>query len=154
MTDIVIYYSRTNKTRKVAEIIAQEKNAEIIEVKDKKNRKGILQFLLGGLDSLRGSKTSIEYDVVELSEYDTVYIGTPVWASKPAPAINQFISENDFKNTNVVTFATMGGSGGKSTTDAMNSKIKAKGGNIIKSFALVSNNDNLEELTQSSLNEK
>ena len=147
MTDLVVYYSRTNKTKEVAETIAQEKNAKIVQINDKKDRSGPIKYMLGALDSLRGSKTSIEYENVNLKDYETVYIGTPVWASKPAPAVNQFISENDFKDVNVVCFATMMGSGGKSTTENMAKEIKSKGGNVIDSFDFSSKNTDLRKLT-------
>ena len=152
--DLIIYYTRTNNTKKVSEIIASEKGAKLLEVKDKKNRKGLLQFLIGGFDAIRGKKTKISYDTVDLSEYDTVYVGTPVWAAKPTPAILQFIEENDFNGINVITFATMGGSGGDSTIKVMNNAIKAKGGKILRSFALAINGKDIKELTLDAINDQ
>ncbi len=152
--DLVVYYSRTNNTKEVSKIIAEEKNAQILEVKDKKSRNGAVGFLMGGFDAIRGNKTSITYDKVNLAEYDNIYIGTPVWASKPTPAILQFIEDNDFTNKNVYTFATMGGSGGSSTIKIMNEKIKAKGGNIKRSFSLAMNNNDIRQLVLEALNDE
>lgn len=149
--DLIIYYSRTENTKKVSESIAKQKNAKLIEIKDKKSRSGVLGYAMGALDSVRGKKTDIIYEKVNLSEYDTIYIGTPVWASKPTPAILQFIDENDFNNTTVVTFATMMGSGGESTVKSMNDKIKAKGGLIKHSFSLALKGNDIEQLVSDAL---
>ena len=146
--DLVVYYTRTNNTKDVSEIIAREKNAQTLEIKDKKSRSGAVGFMKGGFDAIRGKKTSITYDKVNLDEFDIIYIGTPVWASKPTPAILKFIEENDFSGKNVVTFATMGGSGGDSTIKIMNERVQAKGGTIKHSFSLAMNN---KDITQSVL---
>lgn len=151
--DLIIYYSRTNNTKEVAELIAEEKNAELLEIKDKKSRSGPLGYVIGAIDSFRGKKTGINYEKNDLSKYDTVYIGTPVWASKPTPAIVQFIEENDFSGTNVVTFATFMGSGGEATITAMNNKIKDKGGKIKRSFAFRMTGNDKKQLVQEALND-
>ena len=151
--DLIIYYSRTNNTKEVAELIAEEKNAELLEIKDKKSRSGPLGYVIGAIDSFRGKKTGINYEKNDLSKYDTVYIGTPVWASKPTPAIIQFIEENDFSGTNVVTFATFMGSGGESTITAMNNRIKDKGGKIKRSFAFRMTGNDKKQLVQEALND-
>lgn len=152
--DLVVYYSRTNNTRKVSEIIAEQKDAQLLEVKDHKNRAGAVGFLMGGFDAIRGKSTNISYDKVNLDDFDTVYIGTPVWASKPSPAILEFIGENDFSGKAVVTFATMGGSGGDSTIKAMNEAVVNNGGTIKRSFSLVMKNNDLKELVLDALSDE
>ena len=49
MKKLVVYYSRTGNTKVVAEKIANQLNADISEIIDRKNRKGRLVFLTGGL---------------------------------------------------------------------------------------------------------
>ncbi|WP_455644748.1 flavodoxin family protein [Methanosphaera sp.] len=153
MTDLVIYYSRTNNTKLVADTIANEKDAKLIEVHDKKNRDGAVQYMLGALDAMRGKSTTIEYEAVDIASYDTVYIGTPVWASKPAPAITEFIKVNDFNGVNVILFATMGSSGGNQTIEIMGKTIEEKGGKVIRSFAIAAKNNDLKKLTIDALND-
>lgn len=152
--DLVIYYSRTNNTREVSQIISEKKNAEIVEIKDKTNRSGAFGFAKGALDSVRKKKTKIEYEKVNLADYDTVYIGTPVWASKPAPAVLEFIDENEFDNTDVITFATMMGSGGDSTIKIMNDLIESKGGHIKRSFSLVLKGEDTRQLVMNALSDE
>ncbi len=152
MTDLVVYYSRTNKTKMVAEIISKQLNARLIEVKDKTKRSGSIGYIRGAFDALRSKRTLVEYDIADLKEYDTVYIGTPVWASKPTPAILEYIKETDFSGVNVVTFATMMSSGDKDTLLKMNEAINEKGGSIVRSFSIKTKNTDIEELTIDALN--
>ena len=119
MTDLVVYYTRTNKTKMVAEKIAQMKYADMLEIIDKKDRSGALGYIGGAISAVRNSSTPIEYDVKDLSKYDIVYLGSPVWASKPAPAIREYIEQNDFSDVNVVTFVTMMASGEKPALEIM-----------------------------------
>ena len=141
-------------TRKVSEIIAEQKGADLLEVKDQKSRSGAMGFFMGGFDAIRGKSTSISYDTVDMADYDTVYIGTPVWASKPTPAILEFIRQNDFSNNDVVTFATLGGSGGESTVKAMNEAVSAKGGTVKRSFSFVMKGNDIEQLVLDALNDE
>lgn len=153
MTDLVVYYTRTNKTKMVAEKIAQMKNADMLEIIDKKDRSGALGYIGGVISAIRNSPTPIEYDVKDLSKYDIVYLGSPVWASKPAPAIREYIEQNDFSDVNVVTFVTMMSSGEKPALKIMNDMIQKQGGNVIKSFAIITKNTDIDELTQKAIEE-
>lgn len=153
MSDLVVYYTRTELTKKVSQVIAKQKDAKLLEVVDKQNRQGAFQFMKGALDAMRNKKTEIEYETINLDDYDTIYIGTPVWASKPTPAIIKFIEQNDFTNHDVVTFSTMTSNGGESTTNIMNESIKQKGGNIIKSFSIITKNTDIEQLTNDAMND-
>lgn len=154
MTDLVIYYTRTNKTKTIAEEIAKEKDAQLLEVIDKTNRDGPIKFLTSAIDAMRGKKTSIEYDAVDLSEYDTIYIGSPVWASKATPAILEFVEENDFNNTNVVSFVTLTSNGAEKALDNLNDAIKSKGGKIIRSFSIITKDTDIIKLTHDALNDE
>lgn len=152
MTDLVIYYSRSGNTKKIARTIKNEVNADIIEIKDKTSRTGVFGFLKGVTDSIRNQDTKIEPAFIDVSKYDNIYVGTPVWASKPTPAIIQFLHNTDFTGKKVITFDTMMASGGEATINFMNEIIESHGGNVIKSFSIMNNQD-LKESTIKALNE-
>ena len=154
MKNLVVYYSRTNNTKIVAQTIKNEIGADLLEIKDKTNRSGPLGYIKGAIDALREKNTGIEYEKVNLKDYDIVYIGTPVWASKPAPAILEFIRENDFRGVKVVTFATMGSSGDETTINYMNHRIISGGGKIKKSFSIAVKNNDIKELTVAALRDE
>ena len=136
MKTIVLYYSRTEKTAKAAKTLSEEISADIIEIKDLKNRFGPLNYMKASADAMREIKTNIEPTTVDISEYGLVYIGTPVWAGKPAPAVITFIDKCNFQGKDVILFATLGGSGGRKTIDRMREKIEVRGGRMVTSFLI------------------
>ena len=119
----------------------------IVEIKDKTNRSGAIGFIKGTLDSMINNSTTIEPVTIDLDKYDTVYIGTPVWASKPTPAIMEFISQNNFTNKNVILFATMMSSGGEETVDIMKKLIEDKDGIVVNSFVIATKTDDITDVT-------
>lgn len=134
MKTCVIYYSRTGNTAMVAKTLAEELNADLIEIKDLKDREGFLSSFKSSIDALRESKTPISPERVELSEYDLIYIGTPTWAGKPAPAVITFIDRADFMGKDVIPFTTMSRQGGEGVIERISEKIRARGGRIVNFF--------------------
>ena len=108
MKTIILYYSRTNKTASSVYAIAIEISADIVEIEDLKKRSGPLNYINASMDAMRENKTNIRPPTVDLNDYGLVYIGTPEWAGKPAPAIITLIDKCDFQGTDVILFATLG----------------------------------------------
>ena len=136
MKTIILYYSRTNKTASVANTLAKEISADIVEIQDLKKRSGPLNYINASMDAMRENKTTIKPPTVDLSDYGLVYVGTPVWAGKPAPAIITLIDKCNFQGKDVILFATLGGSGGKNTILRMKEKVEVRGGRMITSFLI------------------
>ena len=88
MKTLIIYYSQHGSTEVVARTLAKELKTDILEVTDLKNRSGFKNKLTSCIDSIKETKTEIAPSEVDLTEYDSIYIGTPTWAGKPTPAIN------------------------------------------------------------------
>ena len=105
---LVVYYSKTGNTKKVAQDLAKELKADIDEIIDLKDRNGIKGWLLGGRDATKSCLTEIKTNK-DPSKYDLVIIGTPIWAWNSTPAVRTYITnfKNRFKK--VVIFATSGG---------------------------------------------
>jgi len=117
---LVVFYSRTGITRKVANAIASALECELEELIDKTNRQGVKGYLAGGRDALKKSLTEIEAIKKNITDYEMIIIGTPVWAGMPAPAVRTFLSQNKDKIKKVAFFCTMGGSGNQKTIDELN----------------------------------
>ncbi len=103
MTYLVVYYSRTGNNRTIAESIATKLSADIDEIVDKKNRQGRLNWLLAGRDSRAGKLTEIEYQK-NPQDYDTIIIGSPIWASRPIPPLRTYLQEVDLQGKRVAFF--------------------------------------------------
>jgi len=127
MKVLVVYYSKTGKTKLVAKEIAATLNANIRRVEEIKKRKGFLGFI-SDVSHARKEKcseiTEIKPMDFNLDNYDLLFLGTPVWALKPTPAINTFISKANFKDKKVIIFVTMAAFGGETVIKLMREKIE------------------------------
>jgi flavodoxin len=142
MDTSVVYYSLSGSTRAAAEAIAKKNGAklyELIEVKG--NRKGVWGFIKSGYQASTRKKTALVSTLPEAVQNCTrIYIGTPVWAGMPTPAVNAFIDANDFTGKEVCLFSVQA----DPETEKMSQKlfaylseiIKAKGGQMAGVFAL------------------
>ena len=108
MKTLVVFYSRSGTTKRVALDVAKALNADIDEVIDKKSRKGILGFLRAGYDATRGKTTEIEFEK-DPSDYDLVIIGTPVWNGRVTPAIRTYLLRNRERIKRAAFFSTCAG---------------------------------------------
>lgn len=92
-----------------AKALADKVSGDLIEIRDLKNRRGIIGWIKAAMDA-RGAKTTrIEPNTINTDNYDRIYIGTPIWAGKPAPAINTVINNGEIKGKEIVIFVTLGG---------------------------------------------
>ena len=103
MTYLVVYYSRTGNNRTIAKTIAEKLSADIDEIIDKKNRQGKLNWLLAGRDSRARKLTEIEFQK-NPQDYDTIIIGSPIWAWNPIPPIRTYLQQVDLKGKRVAFF--------------------------------------------------
>ena len=136
MKTIVIYYSWRGKTELVARAIAETISADLKRIEEVKERKGLFGFISGGYQAAREKYSRIKPLAVNLALYDLIFIGTPVWAAKPSPAVNSFINQQNFSGKKVVLFCTMGGFGGEKACRVMKDKIEKRGGEVIARFCI------------------
>jgi len=113
MKALVVYYSRTGTTKKIAEVISKELKCDIEEIYDLKNRKGILGCIKAGRDAILKKLTEIKDIKNDSKLYDLVIIGTPIWSWNMSSAIRTYLNVNKTNFKNVAFFCTMGGSKGK-----------------------------------------
>jgi len=115
MKNLVVYYSLEGNTRYIAENIASEIDAEILELKPLSEIKssGFSKYLWGGKQVVMGKKPELQSISIDPSDYDTIFIGTPVWAFSFSPAVNTFLSKYKISGKKVALFCCDGGSKGK-----------------------------------------
>jgi len=89
---LIVYFTRTGRTKSVAEYLQNELSADCEEIIDKSNYKGGAGFLKGIVKSRAYTKIKdIKYIP---SDYDEVIIMSPIWADAITPAIRTYIKEN------------------------------------------------------------
>lgn len=111
MKTLIVYYSRTGTTKKVAQRLSQEIGAASEEIVDLKKRAGWWSFPGAGFDAILKRKTRIKPPEKNPADYELVIIGTPIWAGLMAPAARTYLTEQHDKIKKVAFLATMGGSG-------------------------------------------
>lgn len=111
MKSIVIYYSYGGNTRKIAEEIQKRLGADVAEIETVEPYTGSYNDVVdqGQREVERGFMPEIKLLKVDLSQYDTVILGTPVWWYTFAPAMKTFLSSVDLSGKKVYPFATNGG---------------------------------------------
>ena len=110
MKNCVVYYSKNGSTKIVAEVLAEMKDAKLFELQEVKQRKeGPFSFMKAGVQGITKKRTKLKnYFSQDIKEFDTVYLGTPIWAAYPTPAANSFIDHADFTGKEVVVFILCG----------------------------------------------
>ena len=116
---LVAYFSGSGNTERVAQDIADELGADIFEITP------VTPYTSADLDwTVDGSRVNREHDNEALrdialtqttpanwDEYDTVFIGYPIWWGIAAWPVNNFVRGNDFSGKTVIPFATSSSSG-------------------------------------------
>ena len=146
MRKIIIYYSQGGTTDLVAKTLAESLNADLVRIHDLKNRDGIKNKLFSSINAFREVKTDIIPAKVDLTNYDTVYFGTPTWSGNPTPAILTIIDRCDLRAKDVVLFATMDSSRGDSNIARLEEKVRLRGARVIETFTIQTKNKSSEKL--------
>jgi flavodoxin len=119
MKTLVVYYSRTGNTRKVAAAIAAAAGADIEEIVEEKDRRGVRGYLAAGRDAVRKQQTPICAAARDPAAYELVIVGTPVWAFTVAPPVRTYLAAHAAALRRAAFFCTLGGSGADRTFRAM-----------------------------------
>ncbi len=119
MKTLIVYYSRSGRTRKIAKQIGVKLKADLDEIQDNKNRAGIFGFITSGNEAYLRRAAPINKLNRDPAQYDTVIIGTPIWANNISTPIRSFFKEYQEKLKNVAFFCTSIGSNPKPVFLAM-----------------------------------
>jgi len=119
MKILVVFYSRSGRTKKVAEAISKILKCDKEEIFDIKSREGIAGFLSAGTDANLRRLTAIKEIKNNPSLYDLVIIGTPIWSSNISTPIRTYLTLHKEGFKNVAFFCTRLGSDYKKIFDSM-----------------------------------
>ena len=114
---LVSYFSASGLTKRAAERLAKTAGADLFEIKpavpysqadlDWTNKKSRSSVEMGNPDS----RPEIAERMENMEEYDTVFLGFPIWWYVAPTIIDTFLESYDFSGKTIVPFATSGGSG-------------------------------------------
>ena len=135
MKSLITYYSYSGNTNKVAQTIARvlNKNTEV-DMQRLMPKEEIKTFLAQCRAAFRHKRIDLEGGVIfNVSPYDYILIGSPVWAFAPTPAINTYLDNiTGLAGKRVIFFLTSGsGAGVKRCFNIIKSALKEKGASRI-----------------------
>lgn len=107
MKTLVVYYSLTNNTKLIAEAVAAQLHADLLEVKPQKKlpREGFWKFFLGGMSAIFKQSPKLENSNVDWNVYQNIVIGTPIWAGSCSAPMHSFLKHNKIAEKNIALFA-------------------------------------------------
>ncbi|GAI21815.1 unnamed protein product [marine sediment metagenome] len=94
--------------------------------------------MTGGFAAVTNRGSEINPIDVDIKQNETIFIGSPVWASRPTPAINSFIYKTNFEGRSIIPFFTMGGKSSEKALANVTAKIERSQGKIVGSFTITS----------------
>jgi len=131
LRSLIIYYSRTGKTKFLAEKLGEELGSDLVEIRDLKKRGGIFGFLRAVLEAHLGQKTELVPMSINLTGYGIIILATPVWAYSPTPAINTFLDACSLAGKRVILLVTSRGVGYRRALDILKKRVEERGGEVV-----------------------
>ena len=126
---LVAYFSASGVTAKVADMLADAVGADIYEIRpevpytkadlnwmDKKSRSTIEM-------NDKSIRPAIADKNAKIDQYDTIFIGFPIWWYVAPTIINTFLESYDFSGKKIILFATSGGSKFGKTVDELKDSV-------------------------------
>ena len=122
---LVAYFSASGETAKLAKTVAEVTGGDLFEIQpevaytsadlnwqDKHSRSTVEM-------NDAGSRPAIADEVADMEQYDTVFVGFPIWWYQAPRIIETFLESYDFSGKAVIPFATSGGSGMGKTAEIL-----------------------------------
>lgn len=111
MKPLVIYYSYRGNTKSIVDIIQKKIDADVLRIETVvPYSTNYNQVVNQGQDEVnRGYCPKLKPVDINLDQYDTIILGTPVWWYTFAPAMHTFLKSQNWKGKTVYSFATNGG---------------------------------------------
>jgi flavodoxin len=155
MRSVIVYYSFSGNTRKAAEALAEhlrkESEVDVVELKATDESKDFFQQALRALVRTKAKTEAVDAD---LTKYNLICIGTPVWAFGPAPAMNTYLSQcKGLEGKDAMVFTTYGsGAGNNHCISYIKNILYKKGVQNCSSFTIEGTKVNDKNYVESVIN--
>ena len=122
----IVYYSLDGNTDRIAKRIAEKTGATLVRLEPKRAypRKGLKKFFIGGRDAIFGAEPELKDPLPDFAPCKNVVIGTPVWASRPAPPVTAFLKRAKLGGKRIALFACSGGGSAETCLNKMEALLR------------------------------
>lgn len=132
---LIVYLSRTNNTRAVAEMIRKNVGGKLVAIELEKpypeNYQATVQQVANENES--GYLPPLKTKIDSIQKYDVVFVGFPTWGMQLPPPMKSFLKQYDLSGKIVIPFNTNGGYGIGSTFDTV--RDLCPGSKILEGYA-------------------
>ncbi|MCI4664435.1 MAG: hypothetical protein MRY74_06900 [Neomegalonema sp.] len=119
MRSLVVAYSLSGNTKKVANVIAAGLNADSEEIRYRIQRGAFMNGLRIFWDIATGRAGDVEAAAKDPASYDLIVLGGPIWSWKPCGPVLGWLDANASRCRQLAFFCTMGGNGAERSFDMM-----------------------------------
>ena len=157
MKILLAYYSYSGNTEKVANILLKllqlSNDVTLVKLQPKKEASG---FLGQCASAFARRRVKLSNEKIDITQFDALVIGTPVWAFAPTPAINTFLDQaRKLSGKQVAIFTTYGsGAGVGRCVDSIIKRVRGNGACGVSNFNIqqksIEDKDLIYELAEAS----
>jgi len=110
---LIIYLSRTQNTKAVAEIIHQKVGGDIVALELQNPYPENYQQIVAQVakENETGFRPPLKTKIDSIGKYDTIYVGFPTWGMQLPPPVKSFLKEYDLSGKTIIPFNTNAGYG-------------------------------------------
>lgn len=101
---LVAYYSNTGTTEEVANTIAEHTGADTAEIERTEEYGNLQDEAEAEIEN--GEHPEITVSVEDITAYDTIFIGYPIWFDEAPAMIATFLADNNFSGKTIIPFCT------------------------------------------------
>lgn len=138
---LIAYFSKTGTTQRAAEEIQKLTGADMFRIAPEKaypeEYQPTTEVAREELD--RNERPAVKGKVDDMAQYDTIFIGYPIWWGQAPMPVLTFLESYDLSGKTVVPFCTAVSSGIEGSIDML--KNSAKGANVTEGLRVTSNDE-------------
>ncbi len=111
MKSVIVYYSNSGKTKKLAEQIAESFGGKLAAIEPKVPYGPYLPAVQrAGAEKRKGIIAEYTAPEINLEGVDTIFVGFPIWYGQAPAFVLDYLKKQDFSGKTVIPFATSAGS--------------------------------------------
>lgn len=118
---LVAYFSRSGNTRVIAGVIHRNLNTDLFEIEPATPYpEDYFQTVEQAKNEReQGVKPALKNSIADISRYETLYLGFPIWGTSVPPVVQTFLSSHNLAGKLIIPFITHGGYGKGDSNDIL-----------------------------------
>lgn len=133
---LIVYLSRTNNTKAIAEIIHDKVGGDLVPIELEKPYPSVYKQIVEQVsqENDKGYLPPLKTKIGNIEEYNTVFVGFPTWGMQLPPPVKSFLTQYDLSGKTVIPFNTNAGYGTGSSFETV--KKLCKKSTVLEGFII------------------